>query len=58
MPRMYHIQTSMYFFCIKHLPFAGNEKVLVLATASGDKKVKLWAAPSWTTSAPYATADN
>lgn len=46
MPRMYHIQTSMYFFCIKHLPFAGNEKVLVLATASGDKKVKLWAAPS------------
>lgn len=24
----------------------GNEKVLVLATASGDKKVKLWAAPS------------
>jgi len=28
------------------VPFAGNEQVLVLATASADKKVKLWASPS------------
>lgn len=28
------------------VPLAGKEQVLVLATASADKKVKLWAAPS------------
>jgi len=28
------------------VPFTGNDQVLVLATASADKKVKLWASPS------------
>lgn len=42
-----HTNQHVIFCHLKTIvSFAGDKPILVLATASADKKVKLWAAPS------------